>query len=309
MAVFDKLLKPRFPACAVGIEHGAASVVQLDRARGGYVIKRAATLTLSPDLIHASFDQPNISDQKQLVGALSDLMTSAGLIRQRKWSVTLPESSTRSVILTIDGGGGSRREIEEVIDWKTERSFGAPASELRVAREQIAPNEQKQSRYLLTAVHLSVLAEYESVFAAMNWQAGLVLPRHVGEEQWLRDGTSGDGLLLSSHEQGFTAVLLRNNRPLTLRSVFCDTEECDDELHRILLFYSERSGSNGDGSAVNRLMVMGNLLNKKRVAEIARETLGVSLKPLEATDVGLIIPGDLPFDVIAAPAGAARLAW
>jgi len=205
--------------------------------------------------------------------------------------------------------GGSRREIEEVIDWKTERSFGAPASELRVAREQIAPNEQKQSRYLLTAVHLSVLAEYESVFAAMNWQAGLVLPRHVGEEQWLRDGMGGDGLLLSSHEQGFTAVLLRNNRPLTLRSVFCDTEECDDELHRILLFYSERSGPNGDGTAVSRLMVMGNLLNKKRVAEIARETLGVSLKPLEATDVGLIIPGDLPFDVIAAPAGAARLAW
>lgn len=309
MAVFDKLLKPRFPTCAVGIEHSAASVVQLDRGRGGYVIKRAATLNLPRDLIHASFDQPNLSDQDQLVGALSDLMTSAGLIRQRKWSVTLPESSTRSVILTLDGGGGSRREIEEVIDWKTERTFGAPASELRVAREQIAPNEQKQARYLLTAVHLSVLAEYESVFAAMNWQAGLVLPRHVGEEQWLRDGISGDGLLLSSHEQGFTAVLLRNNRPLTLRSVICDTEECDDELHRILLFYRERSGSNGDGSAVNRLMVMGNLLDKKRVAEIARETLGVSLKPLEATDVGLTIPGDLPFDVIAAPAGAARLAW
>jgi hypothetical protein len=309
VAVFDKLLKPRFPTCAVGIEHSAASVVQLDRGRGGYVIKRAATLNLPRDLIHASFDQPNLSDQDQLVGALSDLMTSAGLIRQRKWSVTLPESSTRSVILTLDGGGGSRREIEEVIDWKTERTFGAPASELRVAREQIAPNEQKQARYLLTAVHLSVLAEYESVFAAMNWQAGLVLPRHVGEEQWLRDGISGDGLLLSSHEQGFTAVLLRNNRPLTLRSVICDTEECDDELHRILLFYRERSGSNGDGSAVNRLMVMGNLLDKKRVAEIARETLGVSLKPLEATDVGLTIPGDLPFDVIAAPAGAARLAW
>jgi hypothetical protein len=309
VAVFDKLLKPRFPTCAVGIEHGAASVVQLDRGRGGYVIKRAATLGLAPDLIHANFDQTNISDQGELVGALSDLMTSAGLIRQRKWSVTLPESTTRSVILTIDGGGGSRREIEEVIDWKTERSFGAPASELRVAREQIAPNEQKQSRYLLTAVHLSVLAEYESVFAAMNWQAGLVLPRHVGEEQWLRDGMSGDGLLLSSHEQGFTAVLLRNNRPLTLRSVFCDTEECDDELHRILLFYRERSGSNGDGASVNRLMVMGNLLDKNRVAEIARETLGVSLKPLEARDVGLVIPGDLPFDVIAAPAGAARLAW
>jgi hypothetical protein len=54
---------------------------------------------------------------------------------------------------------------------------------------------------------------------------------------------------------------------------------------------------------------MGGLLNKQRVAEIAQETLGVSLRPLSAHDVGLTIPGDLPFDLIAAPAGLARLAW
>jgi hypothetical protein len=307
--VFDKLLKPRFPSCAVGIDQGAASVVQLDRARGGYVIKRAATVKLPQNLIQASFEQSNIADPAELLEALSDLLTSSGLLRQRKWSVTLPEATTRSTILTVDGAGGSRREVEEVIDWKIERSFGAPTSELRVAREQLAPNEQRQARYLLTAVHLSVLAEYESAFSAMGWQAGLVLPRHVGEEQWLHDGVAGDGLLLSSHEGGFTAVLLRNNRPLTLRSVFCETDECDDELHRILLFYRERSGSNGDGTSVNRLMVMGDRLDKNRVTEIAQETLGVNLRPLEAADVGLTIPGDLPFDVIAAPAGAARLAW
>jgi len=307
--VFDKLLKPRFPSCAVGIEHGAASVVQLDRGRGGYVIKRAATLKLPPNLIHASFDQNNIAEPGELIDALSDLLTSSGLLRQRKWSATLPEATTRSAIITIDVAGGSRREVEEVIDWKIERSFGAPASELRVAREQLAPNEQKQARYLLTAVRLPVLAEYESVFSAMGWQAGLVLPRHVGEEQWLRDSGGGDGLLLSSHEEGFTAVLLRNNRPLTLRSVFCETDECDDELHRVLLFYRERSATNGDGASVNRLMVMGDRLDKNRVTEIAQETLGVNLRPLEASDVGLTIPGDLPFDLIAAPAGAARLAW
>ena len=293
----------------MGIDQGAASVVQLDRNRGGYVIKRAATLKLPQNLVRASFEQSNIADPAELLEALSDLLTSSGLLRQRKWSVTLPEATTRSAILTLDSAGGSRREVEEVLEWKIERSFGAPNSELRVSREQLAPNEQRQARYLLTAVHLSVLAEYESAFSAMGWQAGLVLPRHVGEEQWLRDGVAGDGLLLSSHEGGFTAVLLRNNRPLTLRSVFCETDECDDELHRILLFYRERSGSNGDGTSVNRLMVMGDRLDKNRVAEIAQETLGVSLRPLEAADVGLTIPGDLPFDAIAAPAGAARLAW
>ncbi len=306
--MFDKLLQPRLPSSAVGIESGAASVVQLDRARGTYLIKRAATLNLPANLVNANFDESNVADPAALVEALSDLVTSAGLLRQKKWSVTLPEATTRSAILTLEAAGGSRREIEEVLEWKIERAFGAPAAELRLGREEMPANEQKQARYLVTGVRLAVLAEYEAAFTALGWQTGLVLPRHIGEAQWLRNG-GGDGLLLSAHDDGFTAVLLRNNRPLTLRTVFCATEECDDELHRLLLFYRDRSASNGDGSSVNRLLVMGDRLDKRRVAEIAEEALGVKLQPLAAHDVGLSIPGDLPFDTIAAPAGLARLAW
>ena len=305
--MLDKLLQPRLPNCAVGIESSSASVVQLDRARGSYTIKRAATLNLPANLINASFDEANVADLGALVAALTDLVTSAGLLRQRKWSVSLPEATTRSAILTIEAAGGSRREVEEVLEWKIERTFGAPASELRIGRDELPANEQKQTRFLVTGVRLSVLDEYESAFAALGWQTGLVVPRHVGEEQWLQG--SGDGLLLSAHDEGFTAVLLRNNRPLTLRTVFCETQECDDELHRILLFYRDRTGSNGDGSSVRRLLVMGDRLNKQRVAEIAEETLGVKLNPLGSNDVGLAVPGDLPFDTIAGPAGLARLAW
>jgi hypothetical protein len=310
--MLTKLLKPRFPSCAVGIESGTAAAVQLERGRGGFVVKRAASVNLPADLVRASFDESNISDLAELTSALADLLTGAGLLRQRKWSVALPEASARAAILTIEGTPGSRRELEEVLEWKIERSFGASLSELRVSREQLSPDAQRQPRYLVTAVRLSVLAEYESVFAALGWHAGLILPRHAGEEQWLRNGHPGDGLLVTTHEEGFTAVLMRRDRPLTLRSVFCETREFDDELHRMLLFYRERSGSNGPGDAasVDRLLVVGDRLDKQRVAGIAQETLGVSLRPLDAADVGLLIPaGDLEFDTIAAPAGLARLAW
>jgi Tfp pilus assembly PilM family ATPase len=308
----DKLLKPRFPACAVGIDSDHASVVQLDRSRGGFQIKRAAEIKLPPGLVHASFDESNIEDPAELTRALSDLLAGAGLLRQRKWSVTLPETSIRPAVMALEGAPASRRELDEVLEWKIERSFGAPSSELRVSREQLAPDAQRQARYLITAVRLSVLAEYEAVFAALGWQAGLILPRHAGEEQWLRNGQQGDGLLLTAHAEGFTAVLMRNNRPITLRAVFCEADECDDELHRVLLFYRERSGANGQGkqAAVDRLLIVGDWLDKQRVVAIAQETLGVRLKPLNAADVGLIIPaGDLTFDTIAAPAGLARLAW
>lgn len=298
------------PSTAVGIESNAASIVQLDRARGGFVIRRAASVNLSPDLITPSFDQPNISDKTVLAIALTDLVTSAGLLRQRKFSAALPEASTRSAVITIEGTSGSRREAEEMFEWKIERSFGLPASELRVSREPMAPDAQKQPRYLVNAIRREVLAEYESLFRTLRWHVGLILPRHTGEEQWLRNGSRGDGLLLTAHDEGFTAVLMRGEKPLAVRSVFCDPEECDDELHRILMFYRDRIGTPAQATSIERLLVVGERLDKNRVAELTREAFDVSLNPLNAADVGLLVPSNnLDFDVIAAPAGLARMAW
>src|SRR5437899_2305568 len=149
----DKILRPRFPACAVGFEKDAIAVVQLERGRGGFAVKRAASVNLPADLVRPGFDEGNIGDPADLAAAL------------------------------------------------------------------------------------------------------LVLPRHAGEEQWLCNGSQGDGLLLTAHDEGFTAVLVRGGRALTLRSVFCEPAESDDELHRVLLFYRERSGDNGE-SAVDRLLIV-----------------------------------------------------
>ena len=56
--------------------------------------------------------------------------------------------------------------------------------------------------------------------------------------------------------------------------------------------------------------MLGERIDKNRVIEIAREAFGPGLKPLNAGDVGLLVPNDtLDFDAIAAPAGLARLAW
>ena len=307
----DKLLKPRLPSAAIGIESDGASVVQLDRARGGFVLKRAAAVRLPADLVQPSFDSTNIADPNELARVLSDLVTGAGLLRQRKWSAALPEGATRSSVVTIEGATTSRREIEEVLEWKIERSFGAPLSELRVSREELPRDAQRQLRYLVNAIRPDVLAEYESVFAALGWHVGLILPRHAGEEQWLRSGAQETGLLLTTHEEGFTAVLMRGNRPLTLRSVFCDPSERDDELHRVMLFYRDRVGPAGQDETVSisRLLILGEHLDKNRVTEIAEDAFGIRLNPLSAPDVGLLIPGDLEFDAIAAPAGLARLAW
>jgi hypothetical protein len=313
--IFNKLVRPRFPSAALGLESGNASVVYLEqRRRDGFSIKRAATANLPESLIRPSFDEPNITDANALVLLLSEVALSAGLAKQRKWSVALPEAAARATILTLESTPASRSELEEVLRWKYERSFGAPPEELRVARERLAPDAQGRQRYLATGIRLSTLAEYESVFDALGWRAGLILPRHQGEARWIMTNSApGDALLISSHAEGFTALLLRDKQPVIARSVLCEMEDRDDELYRLLLFYRDRilSAANGGATlALDRLLVVGEGFNKTHVSEIVNETLEASVRALGPVEVGLALPSaDLSFDAIAAPAGLATLAW
>jgi len=312
----SKLVTPRFPKAAVGIEGTSAAVVSLERRGRIFSVKRAATMALPPSLIRPSFDEQNISDLSEAADALAQLATSAGLLRQRKWSAVLPESVTRTMILTMEGAPASRAESEEILRWKIERAFGATVEELRIGREPLPPDAEGRARYLATAVREIVLAEYEAVFGALGWHAGLILPRHMGEERWLlQNGFLGDSLLVSSHAEGFTPVLARARKPIIVRSIVCDPEDREDELYRLLLFYRDRiigdeEGAIIAGNAIERLLVVGEEFSKERVSEIVNETLGGNLRSLGAQEVGLMLPSnEFSFDALAAPAGLATLAW
>jgi hypothetical protein len=308
----SKLIRPRYPATALGFEKGTASIVEVDRGRGkGYSLRRAATIGLGESLIQPSFDQSNIADGSELAAALSELATSAGLIRQKKWSVTLPGATTRTLILTLETRPGSQRELEEVLAWKMDRGFGVPLDQLSVSRETLPKDPQGRDRYLVVATRMAVLEEYENVFRTLGWRAGLILPRHLGEARWLTgNGFRGDTLLISSSEEGFTAMVFRDKQPIILRSILCEEEEREDEFYRLLLFYRDRRSADAAEATqmLSGLLVTGNGFSKARASEIVNEILGGNIRALEAEDLGLHLPSrDLSFDAIAAPAGLAAL--
>lgn len=309
----SRLVNPRYPATAIGFEKGTATMVQLERGRSGSSnLKRAATVALPDSLIRPSFDEANVSDSRELAAALRDLATSAGLLQQKRWSVALPDATSRSLIVTLETAPTSRAELEEVLTWKMERGFGAPLDELSISRERLPADQQGRDRYLVVGTRTQTLAEYEDALHALGWRAGLIVPRHIGEGQWLTlNGSPGDSLLLSSSEHGFTAVVFRGKQPIIVRTVACEPNECEDELYRLLLFYRDRRSGPADQSAqLSRVLVVGDLLTKNRAVEIVSETLGADLRSLEPSDLGLQLPTrELSFDAIAAPAGLATLSW
>ena len=309
----SKLIHPWYPSNAIGFEKGLLTMVQLERGKGSSTLKCAATLSLSESLIRPSFDEANISDPSELAAALTDLATSAGLLQRKRWSASLPDAASRSLIMTLESNPGSHAELQEVLNWKVERGFGVPLGELSFSRERLPPDAQGRDRYLMVATRTAVLAEYESVLDLLGWRPGLILPRHVAEGQWLKlNGSKDDALLLSSSDTGFTAVVFRGKQPLIIRTVICEPDECEDELYRLLLFYREKRAGDSEqvGSLLSRLLVVGEAMSKERISSIVRDTLGVDLRPLEAEDLGLqLSTRQLSFDSIAAPAGLATLSW
>jgi hypothetical protein len=184
--------------------------------------------------------------------------------------------------------------------------------ELSLSKERLQKDSQGRDRYLVIAVRKAVIAEYEAVLETLSWRAGLILPRHLGESQWLtRNGAAGDSLLVSGSSNGFTGVIFRDRHPLFVRTVECAEDEFEDEFYRLLLFYRDRSTpETGESPGLMRLMVIGDGITKQRASEIVNETTGGDLRPLQAEDLGLQLPSrEFSFDSIAAPAGLATLSW
>jgi Tfp pilus assembly PilM family ATPase len=230
--LLSRLVDPRYPATAIGLEKGVASVVQLERIKGSTCkLRRAATFNIAESMIRPRFDEPNIEDAGQLAGVLNELAASAGLLGQKRWSLSLPEATAKTLVLTLESQSQSAAELQDVLKWKVERGFGVPLEELSVSKERLQKDSHGRDRYLVIAVKKSVLAEYEAVLEALKWRAGLILPRHLGEAQWLmRNGSAGDSLLLSGSSHGFTGVIFRDRHPLIVRTVACTEDFCFTEI-------------------------------------------------------------------------------
>lgn len=311
--LLSRLIEPWYPATAIGLEKGVASVVQLERVKGPLCkLRRAATFNIDESLVRPRFEEKNIESTQQLAAVLNELATSAGLLRQKRWSLSLPEATTRTLVMTLESQSQSASELQDVLRWKIERGFGLSLDELSISKERLQKDPQGRDRYLIIAVKKAVLAEYEAVLEALGWRAGLILPRHLGEAQWLvRNGSAGDSLLLSGSSQGFTGVIFRDKHPLIVRTVTCTEDEFEDEFYRLLLFYRDRSAPEASETPhLARLMVVGEGITKERAGEIVNETTGGDLRPLQAEDLGLQLPSrEFSFDSIAAPAGLATLSW
>jgi hypothetical protein len=220
----------------------------------------------------------------------------------------LPDGAARTLVISLESKPASRRELNEVLAWKIERFISSPISQLSISRQKISP-ASGQERYLLTIAHNEVLAEYESIFKSVGWNAGLLLPRHLGEAQWLIwDNAPGDKLLVSGNREGFTSLVVRNGEPVLVRTYICEPESRGDELHRFALYYRDRL-YNGAAVNLSSILVLGDFDPSEAQSAIS-DAIDSDPRRMDPTEFGFDLAGEpIQFDHLAGAAGLATLAW
>jgi hypothetical protein len=301
---------PTAPSTAAGFVDDNFAVVDLRRGRQGFSLASSAVTQLPYGLVSPSFDTPNIQDIDELAQTIAQTAEAAGLLNKKRWSVALPDATARTLVVALESKPSNRRELNEVIAWKIERLIAAPTNELRISRQRINP-VAGQERYVVTVAHNEVLSQYESVFTGMGWNAGLILPRHIGEAQWLMwDNSPGDKMLVSANRSGFTSLIVRNGDPVLVRTFVCRPESISDELHRFALYYRDRlAGETGAANSLSRLLVLGGIdFTEARIA--VSEAIDGDPMAVDAADFGIDLRGEaIRFDHLAGAAGLASIAW
>ncbi|HYE74783.1 MAG TPA: hypothetical protein VEF04_15700 [Blastocatellia bacterium] len=306
--LWNAFTSPILPRIALSITETNLALIELNRRGGGFVPRRLAVQRLPEGLVRAKLTEPNIVDEAAFAEQLLQTAAQAQLKGKLKLSVTLPEGSARSFIVTIDQEPASRAELEQMLDWRISRGIGNKASEMRVTHQRLGKIDG-QSRWLAAAVHESVVTQYESIFKQLGWQAGTILPQHLGEAQWLlRAGLSDqeDQALVSVYPQGFVAIIVRGTEPLLVREVTCAPHEREDELYRLMIFYRDRLNP---VRPLNSLLVIGSSDEQQTLWRTVTSALETNPNKLSPQHLGLNIDANMPFSKFAAAAGVATLAW
>ncbi len=305
--MLDFLTAPKLPRTSVSISETHVAMVELRSRSKGVEARHVGVTQLPAGLVRASFTDPNIANEATFIELLNRTAEQAGLGRARKLMVSLPEASARSFVVSLDNVPASRAELSQMIEWKAERNLGAKSDELRLTHRQLETLAGK-SNYLISAVHQRVLEQYEKIFDELGWQAGVILPQHLGEAQWLiRADVPEDQAMVSVNSRGFTVVIVRGQEPILVREIICAPAEREDEFYRLLIYYRDRLLPDGSSGIVNRLLTIGTPEEQesfRRTLEAALERRPIILNP---DSLGFNLDASAPFNRLAAAAGLATL--
>ena len=303
-SIWNFLSAPTMPHISLAVTSSHVALVEMHKRGGNLIPKKLGVQNFREGLVVPSLSETNIKSEVEFIDLLRNISEQAGFGKKLSLSLSLPEGSARSLVVNLDHKPATRTELTQMIEWKMSRTTNIKASEMRMDFQELS-SENGQPRWLVSAVNSHVIQQYERLLDQLGWHAGVVLPQHIGEAQWLLRNQLDDNqdqVLVSVNPNGFVVVIVRGEEPLLIREITCELNEREDEFYRLMIFYKDKYAPS---QSLKNMLVLGEPNEQVIFSQALASALQDHPQKLSPASLGLALEPSTPFNRFAAAAGLA----
>lgn len=215
-----RLANFQLPPLVLELQPGFVTATRLDT--NTRQVLRAAVHDLEIGAIVPSPNKPNVIDPAAVQQTIQEVVSRVGNGSDRL-GLLIPDLSARVALLEFDALPESRRDAEELVQWRMREVLPFDPEEAHICY-QVLSEGPGLIGVLAMALQRSIRAEYEVVVEGLNRRPILVLPSSVALLPLLPEDSPGQ-LLLHLCPGSLTAMVVALNRVRYWRTL---TLESDD---------------------------------------------------------------------------------
>ncbi len=168
-------------------------------------------------------------------------------------SLSVPDAFVRVVAVDIEPGAErNAREVEEVLQWKLDRTFGESPPALRISWQVAGPVPGGGTRVLGIGTPEEAAASWEGAFAAHGIRIGMIAPEVLAIAPVAKRALGGKGLFVWAHGGMVSTAFFEDGALRFLRSKpeDADLDEAVQEIRLLASFVAVAGAEvDGDGAA------------------------------------------------------------
>jgi type IV pilus assembly protein PilM len=283
VAAQSSFLSPAPPSIAVELAHRRVTVVEVGRGGGGLSIVGYASEALPDDAVQPSLAGVNIPNVQQVADAVRRAAERAGVRAASRVALIVPDSIARVSLLPFEQMPPKAADVEQLVRWQLKKATPFAIEEAQVSW---MPAHRTPQGPVIAAVAAKrdVVAQYESVVAAVGMHAGIVdLASFNVMNAVVGSGAApaSDWLLVVMAPEATSMLIGRGAELMFYRNRAAVEEETLSALvHQTAMYHEDRLG----GTRFSSVYLCGGGLGPG--AEQARREISARLNvPAEIVDV------------------------
>jgi len=245
------------------------------------VVSAYASEPLPEGAVTPSLSGINIAQAEPVIATLQRALEHAGLGATKRAALVVPDSVARVSLLHFDQAPARAQELDQLVKWQLKKATPYPLEEALVTHAQSSSAATGLSVAAVVA-RRDVIAQYESVAAAVGIHAGLVdLASLDVMNAIVAAGASvaGDWLLVHLAAEATTLAIVRGTTLMFYRHrTAVDEETLSALVHQTAMYHEDRL----EGRAFERVWLCGGGAAADEARWQISSRLGV---PVEAVDV------------------------